>query len=56
MSENCVRHFGLFGQGQRKVYMQINTMLCAEGKSLVDFPQMEKLIENVEEDNYMKKL
>jgi len=33
--------------------MKINTMLCAEGKSLADFPQMEQLIENVEENDYM---
>jgi len=33
--------------------MQINTMLYAEGKSLADFPQMEQLIENVEENDYM---
>jgi len=33
--------------------MQINTMVCTDGKSLADFPQMEQLIENVEEDDYM---
>jgi len=32
--------------------MQINAMLCVEGKSFANFPQMEQLIEN-EEDNYM---
>jgi len=52
MSEDYDRHFGLL-QGQTKAYMQINTMLCAESKSFVDFLQMEQLIENVEEDDYM---
>jgi len=33
-------------QGQNKAYMQINNMLRVEGKNLVDFPQMEQLIEN----------
>jgi len=42
MSEDYVWHFGLL-QGQRKAYIQINTMFCAEGKSLADFPQMEQL-------------
>jgi len=28
-------------------------MLCAEGKSLADFPQMEQLLENDEENDYM---
>ncbi|KYN18615.1 hypothetical protein ALC57_09070, partial [Trachymyrmex cornetzi] len=51
MSEDYVRYFGLL-QGQRKAYTQINTMLIAEGKSLADFPQMEQLIENDEEDDY----
>jgi len=44
MLEDYVRHFGLL-QGHRKTYMQINTMLCAEGKSLADFSQMKQLIE-----------
>jgi len=52
MSEDYIRHFGLL-QGQRKAYMQINTMLCAEGKSLANFSQMEQLIENVEGDDNM---
>jgi len=54
MSKDYVQHFGLL-QEQRKAYMQImqNTMLCAEGNSLADFPQMEQLIENVEEDDYI---
>ncbi|XP_018404137.1 PREDICTED: uncharacterized protein LOC108780818 [Cyphomyrmex costatus] len=51
MSEDYVRHFGLL-QGQRKAYTQINIMLSAEGKSFADFPQMEQLIENEEEDDY----
>ncbi|XP_011859152.1 PREDICTED: uncharacterized protein LOC105556668 [Vollenhovia emeryi] len=53
MSEDYVRHFGIL-QGQKKAYVQINVMLCAEGKSLADFPQMEQLTENYEEDdNYI---
>ncbi|KYN14600.1 ATP-dependent DNA helicase PIF1 [Trachymyrmex cornetzi] len=55
MSEDYVRHFGLL-EGQRKAYTQINTMLCAEGKSITDFPQMEQmeqLIQNDEENDYM---
>jgi len=52
MWEDYVRYFRLL-QGQRKAYMQINTMVYTEGKSLADFPQMEQLIENVEEDDYM---
>jgi len=55
MSEDYVRYFGLL-QGQKKAYMQINTMLCAEDKSLADFPRIEQLIENVEENDYMNKL
>jgi len=51
MSEDYVRHFGLL-QGQKKAYAQINALLCAEGKSFSDFPQMEQLIEYNEEDNY----
>jgi len=51
MSKDYVQHFGSL-QGQKKEYTQINAMLCVEGKSLINFPQMEQLIEN-EEDNYM---
>jgi len=36
----------------KKTYTQINAMLCVEGKSLANFPQMEQLIEK-EEDNYI---
>ncbi|KAL6421466.1 hypothetical protein ACFW04_012937 [Cataglyphis niger] len=36
-------------QGQKKVYAQINTILCAKGKSF-DFPQIEQLQENDKED------
>lgn len=50
MSEDYVRRFGML-QGQKKAYAQISTMLCAEGKSF-DFPQMEQLQENDEEDDY----
>ncbi|XP_036147162.1 uncharacterized protein LOC118647075 [Monomorium pharaonis] len=49
MSEDYIRHFGMI-QGQKKAYAQINAMLCAEGKSLADFPQMEQLQENNEDD------
>jgi len=52
MSEDYVRHFGIL-QGQNKAYAQINSMLRAENKSLADFPQMEQLIENNEEENYI---
>lgn len=52
MSEDYVRHFDML-QGQNKAYMQINSMLRAEGKSLADFPQMEQLIENSGEEDYM---
>ncbi|KMQ89447.1 hypothetical protein RF55_10925 [Lasius niger] len=52
MSEDYVRHFGML-QGQNKAYMQINSMLRAEGKSIADFPQMEQLIENSREEDYM---
>jgi len=36
MWEDYVRYFGLL-QGQRKAYMQINTMVCTEDKSLLIF-------------------
>ncbi|KYM96549.1 ATP-dependent DNA helicase PIF1 [Cyphomyrmex costatus] len=52
MSEDYIRHLGLL-EGQRKAYTQINTILYAEGKSFADFPQMEQLIENNEESDYM---
>jgi len=52
MSEDYVRHFSIF-EGQKKAYVQINSMLCAEGKSLTDFPQMEQLLENDKENDYM---
>ncbi|XP_024875804.1 uncharacterized protein LOC112457136 [Temnothorax curvispinosus] len=49
MSEDYARHFGML-QAQKKVYAQIGAMLLAEGKSFTDFPQMEQLIENNEEE------
>ncbi|XP_071641856.1 uncharacterized protein [Temnothorax longispinosus] len=49
MSEDYARHFGML-QAQKKVYAQIGAMLLAEGKSFIDFPQMEQLIENNEEE------
>lgn len=52
MSEDYIRYFGML-QGQNKAYVQINSMLRAEGKSFVDFPQMEQLTENDEEENCM---
>jgi len=52
MSEDYFRHFGIFEE-QKKAYVQINSMLCAESKSLADFPQMEQLLENDEENDYM---
>ncbi|XP_018400734.1 PREDICTED: ATP-dependent DNA helicase pif1-like, partial [Cyphomyrmex costatus] len=52
MSEDYSRHFGIL-QGQQKAYAQIGTMLIAEGKSFTDFPQMEQLIGNYEEENYI---
>ncbi|XP_029174063.1 uncharacterized protein LOC114942792 [Nylanderia fulva] len=52
MSEDYVRHFGIL-QGQNKTYIQINSMLQTEGKSLADFPQMEQLNEYEEEEDYM---
>ncbi|KYN16225.1 DNA repair and recombination protein pif1, mitochondrial [Trachymyrmex cornetzi] len=52
MSEDYILHFGLL-EGQRKAYIQINTILYAEGKSFADFPQMEQLIENNEESDYI---
>ncbi|EZA50914.1 hypothetical protein X777_10741 [Ooceraea biroi] len=52
MSEDYFRHFGMI-QGQKKAYAQINAMLCAESKSLADFPQMEQLQENNEEEDFM---
>jgi len=52
MSEDYVRHFGIF-EGQKKAYVQINSMLCAESKRLTDFPQMEQLLENDKENDYM---
>jgi len=36
MSEDYVRHFGIF-EGQKKAYVQINSMLCAEVKVLLIF-------------------
>ncbi|XP_070171475.1 uncharacterized protein [Polyergus mexicanus] len=38
---------------QNKAYAQINSMLRAEGKSLADYPQMEQLIKNSGEEDYM---
>ncbi|KMQ88044.1 hypothetical protein RF55_12537, partial [Lasius niger] len=52
MSEDYTKHIGIL-QGQRKAYIQINAILCAEGKSLADFPQMEQLAEIGEEDDYI---
>lgn len=52
MSKDYVRHFG-FLRGQKKTYAQINAILCDEGKSLADFPEMEQMVEYDEEDNYM---
>ncbi|XP_067216604.1 uncharacterized protein [Linepithema humile] len=55
LSEDYVRHFGML-QGQKKAYIQINNMLCTEGKSLADFPQMEQLLETEllnEENDYV---
>ncbi|XP_025262562.1 uncharacterized protein LOC112637334 [Camponotus floridanus] len=52
MSEDYIQHFGIL-QGQNKAYVQINSMLRAEGKSFVDFPQMKQLTENDEEENCM---
>ncbi|XP_070165618.1 LOW QUALITY PROTEIN: uncharacterized protein [Polyergus mexicanus] len=52
MSEDYIRHFGIL-QGQEKGYMQINSMLCAEGKSFADFPQMKQLTESNEKNDYM---
>lgn len=37
----------------KRKYAQINAMLCAEGKSLADFPQIEQLQKNDEEDDFM---
>jgi len=45
ISEDYVRHFGSL-QGQEKACTQINVMLCVEGKSFANFPQMEQLIKN----------
>jgi len=50
MSEDYVRHFGLL-QGQQKAHAQIGTMLSEEGKSFADFPQMEQLIDNYEDED-----
>jgi hypothetical protein len=55
LSEDYVRHFGM-SLGQKTAYVQINNMLCTEGKSLADFPQMEQLLETKlsnEENDYM---
>ncbi|XP_067214184.1 uncharacterized protein [Linepithema humile] len=55
LSEDYVRHFGML-QGQKKAYIQINNMLCTEGKSFADFPQMEQLLETEllnEENDYV---
>ncbi|XP_036150735.1 uncharacterized protein LOC118648518, partial [Monomorium pharaonis] len=52
ISEDYIRHLGTL-QGQRKAYEQINAMLLAEGKSFADFPQMEQLAENNEEEDYV---
>ncbi|KMQ89261.1 atp-dependent dna helicase pif2-like protein [Lasius niger] len=52
MSEDYARHSGVL-QGQKKVYEQIGAMLIAEGKSFADFPQMEQIIENNEEEDYV---
>ncbi|KAL6417187.1 hypothetical protein ACFW04_014616 [Cataglyphis niger] len=45
MSEDYISHFGTL-QEQNKAYTQINSILCAEGKSFADFLQMEQLINN----------
>lgn len=52
MSEDYIRHIGIL-EGQRKAYIQISAMLCAEGKSFTDFPQMEQLAENVEVEDHI---
>ncbi|XP_039303427.1 uncharacterized protein LOC120357329 [Solenopsis invicta] len=38
---------------KKKAYTQISTMLCVEGKSLADFPQMEQFINNDTENDYI---
>lgn len=50
--EDYVRHFGMLKR-QNKTCAQTNSMLCVEGKSLANFPQMEQLIGNNEEEDYM---
>lgn len=52
MSEDYVLHFSMI-QGQQKAYAHIGAMLYNEGKSFVDFPQMEQLTENYENENYV---
>lgn len=52
MSEDYTRHIGIL-QGQRRAYIQINTILRIEGKSLADFPEMEQLSENSVEEDYV---
>jgi len=52
MSEDYARHFGIL-QGQKKTYEEIGAMLFAEGKSFADFPQMEQIIENNIEEDYV---
>lgn len=42
MSEDFARHIKS-AQAQRKAYLQINTMLVAEGHSFADFPSMEQI-------------
>jgi len=51
MSGDYVRHFGSL-QGQKKHTCKLMLCFVLKGKSLANFPQMEQLIEN-EEDNYM---
>lgn len=52
MSEDYIRHLGIL-QGQKKAYEQIGAMLFAEGKSFADFPEMEQIIENNEEEDFV---
>ncbi|XP_071581098.1 uncharacterized protein, partial [Temnothorax nylanderi] len=52
MSEDYVRYFGIL-QGQKKAYEQIGAMLSAEGKSFADFPQIEQMTEDHEEEDYV---
>ncbi|KYM98545.1 ATP-dependent DNA helicase PIF1 [Cyphomyrmex costatus] len=52
MSEDYIRHIGIL-EGLKKAYAQISIILQTEGKSLSDFPQMEQIVEDNNDDIHL---